>query len=59
MKISNHLAGLSKNTNLYPTKYDQLLFLGDYGGVEDAFVKNFYSSYNLTSMINRITCWSF
>ena len=30
MQISNHLAELSKNTDLYLTKYDQLLFLGDF-----------------------------
>ena len=29
MHISNHLAELSKGTDLYLTKYDQLLFLGD------------------------------
>ena len=58
MQISNHLAELSKNTDLYLTKYDQLLFLGDFNaGVEDSSVKNFCSSYNLTSMINRPTCF--
>ena len=58
MQISNHLAELSKNTDLYLTKYDQLLFLGDFNaGVEDSSVKNFCSSYNLTSMINRPTCY--
>ena len=58
MQISNHLAELSKNTDLYLTKYDHLLFLGDFNaGVEDSSVKNFCSSYNLTSMINRPTCF--
>ena len=58
MQISNHLAELSKNTDLYLTKYDQLLFLVDFNiGVEDSSAKNFYSSYNLTSMINRPTCY--
>ena len=58
MKISNHLAKLSKNTDLYLTKYDQLLFLGNFNaGVEDSSVNNFCSSYNLTSMINRPTCF--
>ena len=58
MQISNHLAELSKNTDLYLTKYDQLLFLGDFNaGVEDSFVKKFCSSYNHTSMINRPTCY--
>ena len=57
-QISNHLAELSKSTDLYLSKYDQLLFLGDFNaGVEDSSVKNFCSSYNLTSMINRPTCF--
>ena len=58
MQISNHLAELSKNNNLYLTKYDQLLLLGDFNaGVEDSSVKIFCSSYNLKSMINRPTCY--
>ena len=57
-QISNQLAELSKNTNLYLTKYDHLLFLGDFNaGVEDSSVENFCSSYNFTSMINRPTCF--
>ena len=40
------------------TKYDQLLFLGDFNaGVEDSAIKNFCSSYNLTSMLNKPTCF--
>ena len=58
MQISNHLAKLSKNTDLYLTKYDQLLFLGDVNaGVEDSPVTNFCFSYNPTSRINRPTCF--
>ena len=58
MQISNCFAELSKSTDLYLTKYDQLLFLGGFNaGVEDSSVKNFCSSYNLTSMINRPTCF--
>ena len=58
MKISNYLAELGKNTDLYRTKYDQLLFLGDFNaGVEDSSVTNFCSSYNLTSMISKPTCF--
>ena len=30
MQISNHLADLSKSTDLYLTKYDQLLLLGNF-----------------------------
>ena len=56
MEISNRFAELRKNADLYLTKYDQFLFLGDFNaGVEDSSVKNIYSSYNLTGMINRPT----
>ena len=51
---SNHLAELSTNIDLYLTKYDQLLFLGDFNaGFEDTSVKNLCSSFNLTSMIKN------
>ena len=49
---------MSKSTDLYLSKYDQLLFLGDFNaGVEDSAIKNFCSSYNLTSMLNKPTCF--
>ena len=44
---------MSKCTDLYLTKYDQLLLLG----VEDLSGKNFCSSYNITSMINKPACY--
>ena len=57
-QISSHLSELSKNTDIYLTKYDQLLFIGDFNaGIEDASMKNFCSSYNLRSMINKATCF--
>ena len=58
VQISNHLAELSKSTDLDLTKYDQLLSLGDFNaGVEDSAIKIFCSSYNLTSMLNKPTCF--
>ena len=55
---SNQIAELSKNVDLYLTKYDQLLFLSNFNaGVEDSSVKNFCSSFNLTSMINKPICY--
>ena len=49
---------MSQNIELYLTKYDQILFLGDLNaGVEDSSVKNFCSSFNLTSMIIKPTCF--
>ena len=56
-QISNHLAEISKITDLYLTKYDQLFFLGDFNaGLEDTSVKNSCSCYNLASMNNKPTC---
>ena len=43
--------------DLFPTKYERLLFLGDFNaGMEDSSIKIFCSNYNLTSMINKPTC---
>ena len=57
--ISKHLAKLSESTDLYLTKYDQLVFLDDFNTrVEDSSVKNVCSSYSLRSMINRPTCFN-
>ena len=56
--ISNHFAELSKKIDLYLSKQDQLLFLGDFiAEVEDSLVNNFCYSFNLTSMINKPTCF--
>ena len=58
MEISTHFLELSESTDLYLTKYDQLLFLGDFNaGVEDSSVKIFCSSCNLTRMIKKLTCF--
>ena len=55
---SNHLAELSKSIDLCLTKYDQLLFFGDFNtAVENSSVKNFRSSFNLKSMISKPTCF--
>ena len=49
---------MSKNIDLYLTKYDKLLFSGDFNaGVEDSSIKSFCSSFNLISMINKPTCF--
>ena len=43
---------------MYTSKYDNLIFLGDFNaGVEDTDIKFFYSTYNLTSMVNKATCY--
>ena len=51
------MAVLSKNIDIYTTKYDNL-FLGDfYAGLEDVSIKNFCVAYSLTSIINKSTCY--
>ena len=52
--LSNHIAELSKSLDLFTTKYERLLFLGDLNaGMEDSSIKIFCSNFNLTSMINE------
>ena len=52
--LSNHITELNKSLDLFTTKYERLLFLGDCNaGIEDSFCSN----YNLTSMINKPTCY--
>ena len=56
--ITQHLYALSKSIDVITSKYDNLLFLGDFNaGVKDTSVKNFCRSYNLTSVINKPTCY--
>ena len=56
--LSNHIAALSKRLDLFTTKYERLLFLGDFiAGMEDSSIKIFYIHYNLTSMINKPSCY--
>ena len=44
--IANHLSALSKCTDICTSKYDNLIFLGDFNtGVEDTDIKIFCSSY--------------
>ena len=40
--------------DLFTTKYERLLFLGDFN---DSSIKKFCSNFNLTSMINKPTCY--
>ena len=56
--IGPHMAALSQGTDLYTSKYEHLLFLGDFNaGIEDTSIKNFCNSFNLTSMVNKSTCY--
>ena len=54
--IANHFSSLSKCTDIYTSKYDNLIFLGDFNArVEDTDTKMFCSSYNLASTVNKAT----
>ena len=56
--LSNHITKLSKSLDLFTTKYERSLFLGDFNvGMEDSSTKTFCSNFNLNSMINRPTCY--
>ena len=56
--LSNYIAELSKSLDLFTTKYECLLFLGEFNaGIEDSSIKKFCSNFNLTSMINKPTCY--
>ena len=52
------MTALSKSTDLYTSKHEHLLFLGDFhAGIEDTSIKNFCNSFNLTSMVYRPACY--
>ena len=56
--ITQHLYALSNSIDVRASKYDNLLFLGEFNvGVDDTSVKNFCRSYSLTSMVNKPTCY--
>ena len=49
--IGSHMTTSSQSTVLYTSKYERLLFSGDFNTwIENTSVKIFYNSYNLTSM---------
>ena len=56
--IANHISVLNKSTDIYTCKYDSLTLLGDFNaGVEVTDKKKNCSSYKLTSMVNKATCY--
>ena len=56
--LSNHTGALSQSMDLFTTKYERLLLLGDFNaGMEDLSIKRFCNSFNLMSMINKPTCY--
>ena len=56
--LSNHIGALSQSMDLFTTKCERLLLLGDFNaGMEDLSLKRFCNSFNLMSMINKPTCY--
>ena len=56
--ITQHLFALNNSIHVLASKYENLLFLGEFNaGVDDTSVKNFCRSYSLTRMINKPTCY--
>ena len=56
--IDNHLDALSKYLDLYSSKYEKVLILGDFNaGIEEKHMKCFYDNYNLKSLIKQPTCY--
>ena len=56
--LSNHIGALRQSMNLFTTKYQRLLLLGDFNaGMEVSSIKRFCNSFNLISMINKPTCY--
>ena len=54
--VTIHMAVLRKKIDIYTTKYNNLLFWGDFNaGLEDASIKSFCSAYSLISVINTPT----
>ena len=56
--ISSHLESLSQNLDLYTSKFENILVIGDVNiSVEDNNMKNFCQSYNLKSLIKVPKCY--
>ena len=56
--IAKQMAVLSKNSDIFATKYDNLLFWGNFNAeLEDTSIKNFCVVYSLTGMINEPSCY--
>ena len=56
--IDNHLDALSKYLDLYSSKYEKVLILGDFNaGIEEKHMKCICDNYNLKSLIKQRTCY--
>ena len=56
--IKEHLNTISANLDLYSSKYEYIIVIGDFNAeVNDKFMRNFCESYNLSSLIKESTCY--
>ena len=56
--INNHLAALSKSLDIYTSKFDHFIVLGDFNvGLDNNEMKDFCLNYNLKSLICVPTCY--
>ena len=54
----HHLDALSKFLDLYSSKYEKVLILGDFNvGIEEKHIKCFCDNYNFKSLIKQPTCY--
>ena len=55
--ISSHLNVITKTLDTYYSKYENVVFLGNFNaGIEENTMKSFCESYNLTNLIKQPTC---
>ena len=56
-KIKDHLNTTSANLDLYSSKYEYIIVIGDFNvEVNEKFMSNFCESYNLSSLIKESMC---
>ena len=56
--IKDHLNTISANLDLYSSKYEYIIVIGDFNvEVNDKFMSNFCESNNLSSLIKESTCY--
>ena len=56
--ISKHIEALSKSMDLFFCNYENILLMGDFNaGLDNAVLKDFCNLYNLTSLVNKATCY--
>ena len=56
--ISKHFEVLSKSIDLFSSNYENIFLMGDFNaGLDNAVLKDFCNLYNLTSLINKATCY--